>query len=89
MKENRHQHTLEVMCAALQVTRKGYHTWNNRCESERDRHHAILNKHIEQIFKKSKSDINSLPMLPYSMLCLKVESRQSQYYAGKHYTASL
>jgi putative transposase len=54
MKENRHQHTLEVMCAALQVTRNGYHAWNNRCESERDRHHAILNKHIEQIFKKSK-----------------------------------
>src|SRR6266568_8429597 len=48
--EHRHEHTITLLCQALEVSESGYYAWKNRPVSQHCREDAKLAAEIQQIF---------------------------------------
>ncbi len=48
------EHTVTALCAAYEVKRSGYYTWEKSPESQREQADALLTQQIEVVHQKHK-----------------------------------
>jgi len=54
IQEQSQNHSVNLLCTVMQVSRSGYYSWANRGQSNLDVRHTLLSSKIMQLFNQSR-----------------------------------